>query len=181
MEHLNNAASQTENYKITHEDLYSRVTKGSYHLNIFLLFLEVQNKQQLIFLIRKSIRERKPNSIKKLCRRLRRLYLIIKMFGANDFQQIPWSSTFLVTNPWINVMGFFNLFSNSEFRLKKNLKVSRVGLRWSHNALFSLPKTYCSCNEGKGEGTSTLRERNTTKSCMLRSGRVIILFKKKIY
>jgi hypothetical protein len=61
------------------------------------------------------------------------------MFGANDFQQIPWSSTFLVTGPQINVMGCFNLFFNIEFRFKKDFRVFRVGLRWSYNGFFSFP------------------------------------------
>jgi len=94
------------------------------------------------------------------------------MLGANDFQQIPWSSTFLVTGPQISVMGFFIYFLIVSLGLKKDFKVSRVGLRWSYNAFFSLPKTYHSCNEGKGEGTSTLGECNTTKSYMLCSGRM---------
>jgi hypothetical protein len=41
------------------------------------------------------------------------------MLGANDSQQIPWSSTFSVTDPQISVMGFFYLFSNGEFRFEK--------------------------------------------------------------
>jgi hypothetical protein len=84
---------------------HSRVTEGSYHFSLFLLFLEVQSKQQLIFPIWRSIGERKPDSIKKLSGRLRRFYLVIRMLGANDFQQIPWSSTFSVTGPQISVMG----------------------------------------------------------------------------
>ncbi len=73
----------------------------------------------LIFPIWRSTVERKPDSIKKLFGRLRRFYLIIRMFGANDFQQIPWSSSFLVTGPQISVTGCFYLFSNGEFRFEK--------------------------------------------------------------
>jgi len=37
MEHLNNASSQTKNYEITFF-FYFRVTEGSYHSSLFLLF-----------------------------------------------------------------------------------------------------------------------------------------------
>lgn len=61
--------------------------------------------------------------------------------------------------------------------LKKDLRVSRVGPGGSLNAFFfllmgvSFTKT---CQyQGKEEGgTSTLGERSTTESCMLRSGRM---------
>jgi hypothetical protein len=92
---------------------------GSYHSSLFLLFFEVQSKQQLIFPIWRSTGERKPDFIKKLSGRLRRFYLVIRMLGANDCQQIPWSSTFSVTGPQISVMGCFYLFSNGEFRFEK--------------------------------------------------------------
>jgi hypothetical protein len=61
---------------------------------------------------------------------------------------------------------------------KKDLRVYKVGLRWSCNT-FSFPKTYHSCNKGKGKGTSTLGEHNTTKSCMLCSGRMNHSLKKE--
>jgi hypothetical protein len=51
------------------------------------------------------------------------------MFGANDFQQIPWSSTFLIIGPQISVMGFFIYFLTVNLGLKKDFKESRVGLR----------------------------------------------------
>ncbi len=60
--------------------------------------------------------------------------------------------------------------------LKKDLRVSRVGPGGSLNAFFFLligsycKKTYHEKEEG---GTSTLGERSTTDSCMLRSGRMI--------
>jgi hypothetical protein len=92
---------------------------GLYHSNLFLFFLEVESKQQLIFPIWRSIGERKPNSIKKLSGRLRRFYLIIIMLDANDSQQIPWSSTFSVTGPPINAMGCFYLFFSCESRFEK--------------------------------------------------------------
>ena len=38
MEHLNNASSQTNNYEITFF-FHFRVTEGSYHSSLFLLFL----------------------------------------------------------------------------------------------------------------------------------------------
>ena len=37
MEHLNNASSQTKNYEITFF-FHFRVTEGSYHSSLFLLF-----------------------------------------------------------------------------------------------------------------------------------------------
>ncbi|CAK9876664.1 unnamed protein product, partial [Sphagnum jensenii] len=69
-------------------------------------------------------------------------------------------------------MGFFIYFLTVNLGLKKDFRVSRVGLRWSHNNFFSFPKTYHSCNEGKGEGTNILGKCNTTKSYMLHSGRM---------
>lgn len=100
---------------------HSKVMDGSYHLNLFLFFLEVESKQQLIFPIWRSIGERKSNSIKKLSGRLKKFYLIIIMFDVNDSQQIPWSSTFLVIGPQINVMpmGCFYLFFSCESRFEK--------------------------------------------------------------
>jgi hypothetical protein len=61
------------------------------------------------------------------------------MFGANDFQQIPWSSTFSVIGPQISVMDVFIYFLTVNLGSKKDLRMSRVGLRWSRNAFFSLP------------------------------------------
>ena len=56
--------------------------------------------------------------------------------------------------------------------MKKDLRVSRVGPGGSLNAFFFLPIGVIS-HHGKGEGgTSTLEERSTTESCMLRSGRM---------
>ncbi|CAN4125295.1 unnamed protein product [Withania somnifera] len=49
--------------------------------------------------------------------------------------------------------------------LKKDLRVSRVGPGGSLNAFFFLLI-------GEEGGTSTLGERSTTESCMLRSGRM---------
>jgi hypothetical protein len=59
------------------KNFHSRVMDGSYHSNFFLFFLEVQSKQQLIFLNWRSIAKRKPNSIQKLFGRLRRFYIVI--------------------------------------------------------------------------------------------------------
>jgi hypothetical protein len=62
--------------------------------------------------------------------------------------------------------------------LKKDLRVFRVGPRGSLNALFFfLPigviSYFTNTCHGKEEGgTSTLGERSTTESCMLRSGRM---------
>lgn len=59
--------------------------------------------------------------------------------------------------------------------LKKDLRVSRVGPGGSLNAFFFLLiVSYCTKTfHGKKEGaTSTLGERSTTDSCMLRSGRM---------
>ena len=39
MKHLNNASSQTKNYEITFS-FHFRVTEGSYHSSLFLLFLK---------------------------------------------------------------------------------------------------------------------------------------------
>jgi len=61
--------------------------------------------------------------------------------------------------------------------LKKDLRVSRVGPGGSLNAFFFLlmgvyfTKT-CQYQGKKEGGTSTLGERSTTESCMLRSGRM---------
>lgn len=59
---------------------------------------------------------------------------------------------------------------------KKDLGVSRVGPGGSLNALFSLliEVLFQILAVGKEEerGTSTLGERSTTESCMLRSGRM---------
>ena len=61
--------------------------------------------------------------------------------------------------------------------LKKDLRVSRVGPGGSLNAFFFLPIGVISQRlamvREKGEGgTSTLEERSTMESCMLRSGRM---------
>lgn len=60
--------------------------------------------------------------------------------------------------------------------LKKDLRVSRVGPGGSLNAFFFLPiggSDFTKTCHGKGEGgTSTLEERSTMESCMLRSGRM---------
>ncbi|CAN4125271.1 unnamed protein product [Withania somnifera] len=59
--------------------------------------------------------------------------------------------------------------------LKKDLRVSRVGPGGSLNAFFfSSHRSYFTKTcQGKEEGgTSTLGERSTTESCMLRSGRM---------
>jgi hypothetical protein len=37
--------------------------------------------------------------LKNISRRLKRFYLVIRMFGANDSQQMPWSSMFSVIDP----------------------------------------------------------------------------------
>jgi hypothetical protein len=61
----------------------------------------------------------------------------------------------------------------SRFEMKKDLRVSRVGPGWSLNAFFFLPIRVIKTCHGKGEGgTSTLVERSTAESCMLRSGRM---------
>lgn len=58
--------------------------------------------------------------------------------------------------------------------LKKDLRVSKVGPGGSLNAFFFLLIGVISNCHGKeeGGGTSTLGERSTTESCMLRSGRM---------
>lgn len=62
--------------------------------------------------------------------------------------------------------------------LKKDLRVFRVGPRGSLNALFFfLPSELFLISQilamvRKKGGTSTLGERSTTESCMLRSGRM---------
>ena len=60
--------------------------------------------------------------------------------------------------------------------LKKDLRVSRVGPGGSLNAFFFLPIGVISQRlavvRRKKERTSTLGERSTTESCMLRSGRM---------
>ncbi|KAA0057141.1 hypothetical protein E5676_scaffold371G00380 [Cucumis melo var. makuwa] len=59
--------------------------------------------------------------------------------------------------------------------LKKDLRVSRVGLGGFLNAFFFLLIGVISQRLAmvrKKRGTSTLRERSTTESCMLRSGRM---------
>ncbi|KAM6566317.1 hypothetical protein CsatB_010163 [Cannabis sativa] len=59
--------------------------------------------------------------------------------------------------------------------LKKDLRVSRVGPGGSLNAFFFLLIGVISqklAMVGKKGGTSTLGERSTTESCMLRSGRM---------
>lgn len=63
--------------------------------------------------------------------------------------------------------------------LKKDLRVSRAGPGGSLNAFFFLliGKT---CHGKEEGGTSTLGERSTTESCMLRSGRMN-RFRKGIY
>lgn len=60
-----------------------------------------------------------------------------------------------------------------EAGLKKDLRVSRVGPAGSLNAFFFLLIGVTNTSHGKEkEGTSTLGERSTTDSCMLRSGRM---------
>lgn len=60
--------------------------------------------------------------------------------------------------------------------LKKDLRVSRVGPGGSLNAFFFLPIGVISQRlvmvREKGNKQSTLEERSTTESCMLRSGRM---------
>ncbi len=60
--------------------------------------------------------------------------------------------------------------------MKKDLRVSRVGPGGSLNAFFFLPIGVLSQRlamvRRKKERTSTLGERSTTESCMLRSGRM---------
>ncbi|TYI93319.1 hypothetical protein E1A91_D02G129300v1 [Gossypium mustelinum] len=61
--------------------------------------------------------------------------------------------------------------------LKKDFRVFRVGIRGSLNALFFLPIRVISyfkntCHSKEERGTSTLGERSTMESCMLRSGRM---------
>ncbi|TYG96334.1 hypothetical protein ES288_A11G342000v1 [Gossypium darwinii] len=62
--------------------------------------------------------------------------------------------------------------------LKKDLRVFRVGLRGSLNALFFFfPSELFFISQilamvRKKGGTSTLGERSTTESCMLHSGRM---------
>ena len=60
--------------------------------------------------------------------------------------------------------------------MKKDLRVSRVGPGGSLNAFFFLPIGVISQRlamvRSKKERTSTLGERSTTESCMLRSGRM---------
>jgi len=56
--------------------------------------------------------------------------------------------------------------------LKKDLRVSRVGPGGSLNAFFFLLIGVISQRLTEEGGTSTLGERSTTDSCMLRSGRM---------
>ena len=60
--------------------------------------------------------------------------------------------------------------------MKKDLRVSRVAPGGSLNAFFFLPIRVISQRlamvRRKKERTSTLGERSTTESCMLRSGRM---------
>lgn len=60
--------------------------------------------------------------------------------------------------------------------MKKDLRVSRVGPGGSLNAFFFLPIGVISQRlatvRSNKERTSTLGERSTTESCMLRSGRM---------
>ena len=60
--------------------------------------------------------------------------------------------------------------------MKKDLRVSRVWPGGSLNAFFFLPAGVISQRlavvRRKKERTSTLGERSTTESCMLRSGRM---------
>jgi len=71
-----------------------------------------------------------------------------------------------------------SLFSDGDFGSKKDLRVFRDELRrWFSNAFFFLPIKVLSLkltifNKKEEERTSTLGERSTTKSCMLRSGRM---------
>ncbi|KAL7203419.1 hypothetical protein ACSBR2_016659 [Camellia fascicularis] len=75
---------------------------------------------------------------------------------------------------------FFSCFSSRDqeigsSRLKNDLRVSRVGPGWSLNAFFFILIVIISKRLAmvrKKEGTSTLRERSTTGSYMLRSGRM---------
>ncbi|KAJ6976323.1 hypothetical protein NC653_031995 [Populus alba x Populus x berolinensis] len=62
-----------------------------------------------------------------------------------------------------------------EAGLKKDLRVSKVGPRWSLNAFFFLLIGIISKRLAmvrKKGGTSTLGECSTLESCMLRSGRM---------
>nr|QXI88894.1 hypothetical protein RF68 [Keteleeria davidiana]UWI54157.1 hypothetical protein [Keteleeria evelyniana var. pendula] len=52
----NNASSQTKNYEIT-LFILGRVTEGSYHSSLFMLFLEVRRKQQSIGFPHYSLKE----------------------------------------------------------------------------------------------------------------------------
>ena len=72
-----------------------------------------------------------------------------------------------------------SLFSNGDFGSKKDLRVFRAELRRSFcNAFFFLSIQVLSLkliiinNKKEEERISTLGERSTTKSCMLRSGRM---------
>ena len=56
--------------------------------------------------------------------------------------------------------------------LKKDLRVSRVGPGGSLKAFFFLLMGVISQRLAVQGGTSTLGERSTTESCMLRSGRM---------
>jgi hypothetical protein len=75
-------------------------------------------------------------------------------------------------------MFFFSSFPNGYFGSKKDLRVFKAELRRSFcNAFFFLPIQVLSLkltiiNKKEEERISTLGERSTTKSCMLRSGRM---------
>lgn len=56
--------------------------------------------------------------------------------------------------------------------MKKDLRVSRVGPGGSLKAFFFLLMGVISQRLAVKGGTSTLGERSTTESCMLRSGRM---------
>lgn len=74
-----------------------------------------------------------------------------------------------------DVSIYLSLDSKWEPGLKKDLRVSRVGPGGSLNAFFFLLIGVLSQRLAmvrKKGGTSTLGERSTTESCMLRSGRM---------
>ncbi len=91
-------------------------------------------------------------------------------------------STFLrgLKKAAINIIYSWNVFIYFlivNLGSKKDLRVSGVELRrCSCKAFFSFPIKVLflklTVNKEKGGGTSTLGERSTTKSCMLRSGRM---------
>ena len=152
----NNASSQTKNYEIT-PFIHSGVTEGSYHSSLFSCFPRGLEKTAI-----KRISLMLPSRTKK------GLEILSRERTVNSF----WRTE----NPFLG--RTCNFFSRLEMGagLKKDLRVSRVGPGGSLNAFFFLligviSQRLATVIRKKG-GTSTLGERSTTESCMLRSGRM---------